>query len=99
MTVDWREDSLNHREAKTFLAGLVQRSRMTWSEIHRADRSRAGYEPIPTSALNVRNVPSVLPDERVLVFRELGLFRFAGFRSGHTFYILYIDPRGKLYRH
>ncbi|RYZ84308.1 MAG: hypothetical protein EOP06_18290 [Proteobacteria bacterium] len=95
----WGLEELDCDQAKNFLAGLVQRSKMTWAQINGAGRYGSSCETIPRSQLKVQQVPSVLADDKVLVFREQDLFRFAGFRNGHTFYVLYIDPKGNLYDH
>lgn len=73
----------------------------TWGEIQKADRHGMGHEIINQDSLNVSPPPNTPGDRNFLVFR-LGFGKqsvMIGYRKEKIFYIVWIDPKGKVYNH
>lgn len=76
------------------------RSQLSWSQLHDEPREKLGSEFIPVAQLT-DNAPSHFREsEKAMVFRFGGArHRFAGFRIGAIFHVVWVDPKLKLYKH
>lgn len=70
----------------------------TWNMILKMPRTGAGSERIYESSFNVV-IPVELKENKFISFRGSNIMRIIGFREGSIFYIVWIDPKGKVYKH
>ena len=83
----------------SFTNTLYKLSQLTWLELKNRPRHKLGYEKISRDQIK-RPLPDVLKEsERIIAFRFRGKKAMAGYRRGKIFYILWVDPKFKLYDH
>ena len=95
----WGFEELNPDHCREFLVKWAKRATLTWKELIQHDRHGLGFEKLPSSAISA-SVPEYLEQEKYLVFRHEGNRPFAGFRSGDTFHVLWVERNwNDLYQH
>ena len=86
-----------------FLALILKRlkklSTMTWKDLKLSDRHGSGYEIIDKKSINGKIPQSITDDAQIIAFRGQGMSPIAGYRSGKTFHVLFIDRDFTLYKH
>jgi hypothetical protein len=89
----------NSEYFKDFLSKIDSISRLTWQQIINSSRKGIGCEKISVSAIKVTIPPFITKERDILSFCLSGLFRILGVREGKVLYIVWIDPKGEVYRH
>jgi hypothetical protein len=89
----------NQAHYKDFLNKIKSLSGLDWETIKNSNRYGNGAEKIDHSSLKQFPLKCITPDMSILVFHLSGLFRIIGVRDGKVFYVLYIDPNGRAYKH
>lgn len=95
--------SIDSIKDNKFLALILKRlkklSNMTWKELKLSNRHASGYETIDKKSINGNIPQSITDDTPIIVFRGQGIHPIAGYRSGKTFHVLFIDRDLTLYKH
>lgn len=95
--------SIDSIKDNKFLALILKRlkklSNMTWKELKLSNRHASGYETIDKKSINGNIPQSITDDTPIIVFRGQGIRPIAGYRSGKTFHVLFIDRDLTLYKH
>lgn len=71
-------------------------SALTWGGLKQAPRKGIGYENIYAIR---KSIPAIAVSRQLIAFRVGELFRLVGFRERQTFFVLWIDPKGQVYKH
>lgn len=80
---------------------LEELGQLNWENIQKADKKGKGHEIIEQNSLKKRQKGQIPADRKYLSFR-LGKGKnsvFIGYRQGKVFYVVWIDPHGKVYSH
>ena len=86
-------------ERAQFAEALYKRGKLTWQEIKQSHRHGLGLEKISRGSIKV-GLPSVVTEDvNLIAFRCFGKMPMVGYRQGRTFYVLWLDPAGKVYDH
>lgn len=72
---------------------------LTWGDIQRAPKYGLGHEKISHDSIKASIPDVVTPDTALLSFRFNGKKPMVGFRSGQTFFVLFLDRDFSLYNH
>ena len=83
-----------------FANKIYQLSQMTWLEIHNANRHTVGTEIIDRNSIRAELPKNITLDVTLHAIRFHKLKPMVGFKDHDgTFYILWFDPKLKLYNH
>lgn len=78
---------------------IIERSKMTWSQIQNAPRHGLGQEIIKHEAIKPQ-IPSIVKeDTNLLALRYNGKKPVVGYRDKDVFYVLWIDSKYSVYSH
>lgn len=94
-------EDCDDQEKLDFAKTIFKRKSLSWREIRSAPRHGLGSEKIAKSSI----CTSIPEDQIPLGTTDFIALRFSskkpmvGYRLGHTFYILWFDPKFKLYNH
>ncbi len=91
-------DACTREQKAAFADKLQQLSRLTWAQIMSAGRHGQGLEKISRDSITAPS-PDFIRDDHFLAFRFHALAPMVGYREGRTFFILWLDPGFKLYKH
>ncbi|MFJ5691829.1 hypothetical protein [Providencia stuartii] len=85
-------------------AGLADRlyrlSQLTWSELKQKDRHKLGFEKIARGSIRAGIPPHITEDvDHFLAFRFDDMKAMVGYRSGSTFFVIWLDRDYTLYKH
>ena len=91
-------DKCTKDEQIKLIKSIVKRKSMTWHQITLADKHGLGTESITHFSINI---PKQFTDLTFLAFRLGGDRKstFIGYRRDQIFYIVWVDPKGKVYKH
>ncbi len=95
------DDCSDDKIKAIFVTKLQHLSQTSWREIQQTARKGAGHEIISIDSLKMPT-PKNTPEDRDFLSFRLGGGRnsvFLGYRDGKIFYIVWIDPNGKIYSH
>lgn len=94
------------KDKAIFLEAIHKRSRLTWKDIKDLPyKNGLGWEPLKDERLNIKlrkmTEKTLTEDTKIWVFcaKSRTKRRILGQRDGQIFYILFLDPKGKLYKH
>lgn len=80
------------------LAGLRERSQLSWAQLDTTPHRGLGAERIPRTQIKAPIPPAVTEDvEKFVVFRIGNPGRVIGFRTGATFEAVWLDERHAVY--
>lgn len=89
------KDCEKEEQAAVALA-LQDISYLTWKELKNASRRGIGYENIYFIS---KTIPEIATKKQLIAFRIGKLARLIGFRERQTFFIIWIDTKGEVYKH
>lgn len=92
-------DGLDKKQKALFASTLHVLGRMTWAEIRNSHRHKNGHEIILRDSLKVTVPDHVTPDVNILAFRCFDKAPMLGYKDGHIFKLLWLDPNMKCYDH
>lgn len=94
-------DACEQKERAAFAKTLHDLSKMAWREINNTPKHGKGWEPIPRKAIKASLNSSIitLDVDKFMAFRFFGKAPMVGLRNGRVFYVLWLDPKFKLYDH
>ncbi len=84
-----------------FAKKIVSLGSMTWAEIQSSNRHGVGHEKINQNSIQP-SLPEDTPNDRNFLAFRLGGGKhkvIIGYRIGKLFYVVWIDTKGKIYRH
>ena len=84
------------KEQAAFAKKIRILTQMTWAQIKQSHRHKNGTEIL---ADLTPKLPSAANGEHAMVFRFSGMAPMIGFRSDNVFYVVWFDPKMKLYKH
>ena len=87
------------QEKAHFADTLRKLSQFTWAELKQKNRHKLGFEKISRSSIKVGIPQHVQEDVTFIAFRFDGMKPMVGYRSGHIFYILWLDRNFSVYDH
>jgi hypothetical protein len=94
--------SLNRctKEQKVDFANTIHTlGQKTWSDIFKCHRHHGGCETISLKKKHKDRLPKIAEKLPVLSFRCFGMYPMLGFRKRKFFYIVWLDPKGEIYKH
>ena len=98
--------SCNNEDKAIFLDAIHKRSGFTWKQIkNQSYENGLGWETLQNEKLNMKlrkmATKKLTEDVKIWIFcaKSETTRRMLGHRDGQVFYILFLDPRGKLYKH
>jgi len=90
------------RDTKSLLADKIFKlSQFSWNTLQGQNRHGLGHEIIAKESISV-SVPITTPDDRSFLCFRLGGGKnsvLIGYRMAKIFYIVWIDPQGRVYKH
>ena len=84
-------------EKAAFADTIHKLSQMAWGQISADDRHSSGYERIEFSQL--KGISANFSEQKILVFRFMGLKAMLGFKDKEVFYVLALDRDFTCYAH
>jgi hypothetical protein len=87
------------QEKAHFADTLRKLSQFTWAELKQHHRHKLGYEKINKTSIKAGIPPHIREDVTFIAFRFDGKKAMIGYRSGHIFYILWLDRTFSVYTH
>lgn len=84
------------RDQAAFAKKMRILTQMTWAQIKQSHRHKNGTEIIEGMT---NKLPPAARCEHAMVFRFSGMAPMIGFRSDNIFYVVWFDPKMKLYKH
>ena len=95
------EDCVDDKIKAIIATKMQHLSQISWEEIQKLPRQKAGHEKISQNSLKVSIPNNTPPDREFLSFRLGGGKNsvFIGYRKDQVFYVVWIDPNGKVYNH
>ncbi|MDO5031289.1 hypothetical protein [Corynebacterium sp.] len=96
----WGFEELTDKQRLAFLTKWHKRCRMPWVELSQQSRHGLGSEQLPRRVIKP-HIPQQFTDvEKFHVYRHEGNHALVGWKSGHIFYVIWIEARfNDLYDH
>ena len=87
------------KERADFANTLRKLGQLTWNQIKSSGKHQLGYEIIPRYKIRVFIPPHISEDVDLIAFRFSGKKSMVGYRESEVLYLLWFDPKFKLYKH
>jgi len=92
--------NLETDDKAAFADSIFKRRTLTWEKVQREDRHKLGSEKISKKSIKATIPTFITEDEQnFLALRFNGHKAMVGYKVNNIFYVLWFDPKFKLYDH
>ncbi len=97
---DFCFSNLKTGDKAAFADSIFKRRTLTWEKLKNEDRHKLGSEKINKKSIKATIPKFITEDEQnFLALRFNGLKAMVGYKVNNIFYVLWFDPKFKLYDH
>ena len=97
---DFCFSNLETGDKAAFADSIFKRRTLTWEKLKNEDRHKLGSEKINKKSIKATIPKFITEDEQnFLALRFNGLKAMVGYKVNNIFYVLWFDPKFKLYDH